>query len=144
MAYAQPAGLAFARRRDESQSAQRGVVNDDRKGSELVNATRARLERRYGHKPAYAKLARPDNGATQSLVGGNAHGFSGRLDFVGWPARPGEPQRDFEPPRVTSGRTPNRAARLKALGNAVVPQVVFPLFLAIREWLEEQSIQQVA
>ena len=31
------------------------------------------------------------------------------------------PQHDWEPPRVVAGKTPHRAARLKALGNAVVP-----------------------
>jgi DNA (cytosine-5)-methyltransferase 1 len=75
----------------------------------------------------------------KSLMGRDSHGLPGGLDFVGWPARPGEAQHEWEPPRVTSGRTPNRAARLKALGNAVVPQVAFPLFMAIREWLDEQA-----
>jgi len=56
------------------------------------------------------------------------------MDAHRWPARPGEAQHDFEPPRVT-GEKGNRAARLKALGNAVVPQVVYPLFLSIHEWL---------
>jgi len=39
-----------------------------------------------------------------------------------WPAGPGEAQHSWEAPR-TIGRCDNRAARLKALGNAVVPQV---------------------
>lgn len=39
-----------------------------------------------------------------------------------WPALPGQEQHDWEPPRVGKN-IPNRAKRLKALGNAVVPQV---------------------
>lgn len=73
----------------------------------------------------------------QPGLGRASDGLSARLDFPGWPSRPGEPQHDYEPPRVTSGRTPQRAARLKALGNAVVPQQVYPLFEAIHEWLAQ-------
>ena len=39
-----------------------------------------------------------------------------------WPARPGQAQYDFEPPR-TARDIPNRADRLKCLGNAVVGPV---------------------
>ena len=41
--------------------------------------------------------------------------------WQGWPARPGEAQFPFEYPRTVTG-LPNRAKRLKALGNSVVPQ----------------------
>jgi site-specific DNA-cytosine methylase len=40
-----------------------------------------------------------------------------------WPARPGDPPALWEPPRAVEVRAPNAAARLHALGNAVVPQV---------------------
>lgn len=36
-----------------------------------------------------------------------------------WPAPPGE-QREWEPPRTATG-VPSRVARLKALGNGMVP-----------------------
>ncbi len=40
-----------------------------------------------------------------------------------WPAGRGEPQRDHEPPRLVPPKSVrDRGARLKALGNAVVPQ----------------------
>ncbi len=46
-----------------------------------------------------------------------------------WPAGPGE-QREWEPPRVATGKK-DRVSRLKCLGNAVVPQQVYPILKAI-------------
>ena len=43
-------------------------------------------------------------------------------EWHGFPAPPG-PQYDWEPPRTVAGKVPNRAKKLKALGNAVVPQI---------------------
>ena len=58
-------------------------------------------------------------------------GLSNWLDGHRWPAGYGQEQYEWEPPRVAVG-VKNRAARLKALGNAVVPQQIFPIFAAIR------------
>lgn len=51
--------------------------------------------------------------------------------WMGWPARPGEPQFPYEHPRTVTGMK-NRAKRLKALGNAVVPQQAEPIFRTIQ------------
>lgn len=47
------------------------------------------------------------------------------------PALMGQPQYDWEPPRVATG-VKNRAARLKALGNAVDPLQIYPILAAIK------------
>jgi DNA (cytosine-5)-methyltransferase 1 len=53
-------------------------------------------------------------------------------EWVGWPALLGQEQYPYEFPRTTTG-CPNRAKRLKALGNAVVPAQAYPFFKAIAE-----------
>lgn len=82
---------------------------------------------------------------TQSGVGGDFNGLPAWLDgdinpldalheiiaSVPHPALLGMPQYDWEPPRVATG-VKNRAARLKALGNAVVPWQVYPILYAIK------------
>lgn len=59
-------------------------------------------------------------GGPQSVVGRGADGLPGRVDR--WPARPGEAQADWEPPRVGKASDPTRPQRLRTLGNAVVEQ----------------------
>ena len=49
-----------------------------------------------------------------------------------WPAGPGE-QHPWEPPRIVATGVKDRVAKLKALGNAVVPAQAYPIFRAIRE-----------
>jgi DNA (cytosine-5)-methyltransferase 1 len=58
---------------------------------------------------------------TKPGMGRTVDGLSQWLDR--WPSRPGEAQKDWEAPRITGGHVSNKTARLKALGNAVVPQV---------------------
>lgn len=54
--------------------------------------------------------------------------------WAGWPAAPGEPQYPYEHSRTITGMK-DRAKRLKALGNSVVPVQALPFFKAI-QWLE--------
>jgi DNA (cytosine-5)-methyltransferase 1 len=56
----------------------------------------------------------------QPRLGRVPDGIPHRVDR--WPSGPGEGQADWEPPRTIEGRSDNRPARLRALGNAVVPQ----------------------
>lgn len=69
----------------------------------------------------------------ESGVGRDAHGTACGLDGHIWPALPGEAQRPQEPPRTITGKQPNRNKRLKALGNAVVWQQVYPFFAFITQ-----------
>lgn len=69
----------------------------------------------------------------ESGVGRDAHGTTGWLDGHIWPALPGEVQHPQEPSRTIRGKQPNRNKRLKALGNAVVWQQVYPFFAFIAQ-----------
>jgi DNA (cytosine-5)-methyltransferase 1 len=72
-------------------------------------------------------------GRAQSGLGRVPHGLSDRLDR--WPSGPGDAPALWEPPRAVTTYSPTRAARLHALGNAVVPQVAREVGLFVRELL---------
>ena len=72
-------------------------------------------------------------GHTEPGVGGMADGISARLDgHFGFAVEP-------EIPRVATG-IPERVNRLKALGNSIVPQVIYNIGLAILEEEERTNV----
>lgn len=126
------------------------VIQPERSGVGLADAESQRMEgcRTDGQRVTgiYAEQglsernssgSRAGDGAIESLLGRAVDGLSRQLDGTRWPVGPGQQQHDWEAPRtVAKGQVANRAARLKALGNAVMPQVIYPIAVAIREHLE--------
>jgi hypothetical protein len=77
--------------------------------------------------PAASRPAEPG-------LGGAAYGVPARLDGP-WPAGRGQPQHPWEAPR-TAYKVAHRQARLRALGNAVPPQLGYAAGCAARAILE--------
>jgi len=80
-------------------------------------------------------------GPTQPRLGDFADGLPAGLAGHRWPAGPG-PQHPWEPPRIAA-RVKDRVAKLKALGNAVVPAQAYPIFRAIMEIERRASLSYV-
>ena len=72
----------------------------------------------------------------ESGLGGAVDGLPCGVDITAhrWPAGPGEAQHEGEAPRVTAERR-QRRQRLKALGNAVVPQQAYVVGCVVAEVL---------
>ena len=81
-----------------------------------------------GKQEPFAEPERSDRGEAQRRVGDTPDGFPG------WVSRPVDAwDCDWDSmARVTAGE-PDRINKLKALGNAVVPQQFYPIFAAIAE-----------
>jgi DNA (cytosine-5)-methyltransferase 1 len=79
----------------------------------------------------WSDYSRRNRGPTESRLGRVLDGFSARLDEHRWPAGLGQPQFDWEPPRVATD-VKDRVGRLKALGNAVNPVQIYPIMAAIK------------
>lgn len=77
----------------------------------------------------------------QSGVRRDAHGLANWLYKYRWPARPGQPQFDYEPPRVISNKVPFRNFRLKALGNALMLPIAEDIGYGIKAaWLAREEV----
>lgn len=81
------------------------------------------------------------SGILKSRMGRDVAGFPEKLDGNRlmqhqFPARPNQPQHENEPSRLC-GKIPNRSNRIKALGNSVLPQVAYPIFFMLYQYLKE-------
>jgi DNA (cytosine-5)-methyltransferase 1 len=113
----------------------------------LANAHVSRLE---GHRDSalracaqHARSRGVRGGCAEPLLGGDAHGLPARLDAHAFPARPHEAQHAHEPPRVTTEKE-GRAMRLKALGNAVVPQCGYVVGCVVAELMTRMDMDNGA
>lgn len=102
--------------------------------TEVADTDGGRREQCHSGERRLSESDARGQGAAESELGGDVDGLADRLhgaagderrtpengEWPGWPAPPG-PQYAYEPPRVTTQK--GREARLRALGNAVVPQV---------------------
>ena len=99
------------------------AIADDR-CQELGDPNSSGREPRSGlGGPRGSTAERASRGLDQPGMGRDIHGISEGLDRHQWPAGRGVYQHAFEPPRIAKPRSiPQRAERVKALGNSVVPQ----------------------
>lgn len=99
---------------------------------------------RKGHDTG-SSFERRDGRTVEPGMGGAADGLASGLDgiikefetavlqrlySIQWPAYMGQEQHEWEKPRVKKG-VKDRAARIKSLGNMVVPAQVFPIIMGI-------------
>lgn len=138
-------GLADAMRSRPQGAGERQAKLSDAPGCReaLAHSDRVdvRLESRRGERQdrtdsALIGGAQP---VAEPNMGRVSHGLPVGLDLPArWPAGQGAFQYDWEPPRtIPKGSDPHRRARLKALGNAVVPACGYVAGRALIEWMTE-------
>ena len=124
-----PCGVRFGEASGQAgHTAQRdeGVAHADGNGG--VERAGAREER-----GGLAELENCNRGDAQPRLGREPHGIPARV--ARWPAGPSEEQHAWEPPRTTKDAK-ERAAKLKAIGNAVSPVQAYYVGLWARSVLE--------
>lgn len=115
--------------------------HDQSRRTENVENATGRRERKHnparGAEGTQCHAEQPGTGIIKSPICGVLDGLSSWVDRFRWPVGPDQPQEEWEPRRVISGRQKQRVSRLKALGNAIVPQLPMILVLHVMEHYRE-------
>ena len=118
-----------------SEQSRRGEFADGGVGNPAEQGLSDRGASQMAGSGQIAELERPSSNRrirpTQPRLGNPPDGLPAGLAGHRWPAGPG-PQHPWEPPRIATG-VKDRVAKLKALGDAVVPAQAYPIFRAIME-----------
>jgi hypothetical protein len=100
--------------------------------SERVGGLSGKSNASHGHDadgcPAEVPVAEGVSDAAQPAVGAPVDGLPEVV--AQWPLGQGDEQEEWEAPRTLSGVT-KRAAKIEAVGNAIVPQCALMVFRAI-------------
>lgn len=71
------------------------------------------------------------NWTFESRLGSLCNGLSSRLSSVRWPAPPDKEQASWEPPQTVNEPGYYSSKEIEALGNAIVPYQIYPIFQGI-------------
>lgn len=111
-------------------------VGDGLQNDEQARPTKGAIG---GCDVAYPNAGGCSSGQVKCELGREPHGLPAGLDGHRWPSGPHEAQHEWEAPRTIPPENQDgfnlgfRAARLKALGNAVVPQCAEAIGWVVRE-----------
>lgn len=128
VAYREGAGLA-----------QRGHRSGQNPGAHPAAPTGGNGPRPYRYRSVICR-PQPDRQA-QPGMGRDVDGLAAQLVGHQWPRGRGRAQYAYEPARQAA-HAPQHNPRLHMLGNAVLPQMIYPLAVAIREWLTKQDEEE--
>lgn len=122
---------------------ERHILHRAKRENQETNTDRQQRTVRVGTRrgAGNTRYSARHNTAAQSRMGGNADGFARGLDFVRRVATPNQAQFDYEPPRVVTKGLPNRANRIKALGNAWDFRNAYALMWWVKDFLDSEGMK---
>jgi len=135
-------GYATANGRNRSRNHRRERRILPNKNGRMAQGKRQRRRREYGATPSSASAKLDARRTAQSvrkskrLLDGSPYGIPSWLDTPEFPAPQGLHQYEWEPPRTVDKSQQYRRQRIQAIGNAVVPQIVYYIAKEIYKTLE--------